>query len=97
MAQLKLHIHIDPIKLSREKLSDNWPFISALYKHLTQIHEEPQIVPKEEKPSFGYFPQMIAPSNNSTISPCANGKRSIDQVYPDNFFQGVARQPFFQV
>ena len=38
MAQLKINIPIDPIKLSKEKLSDNWTFVTALYRYLSHTH-----------------------------------------------------------
>ena len=90
MAQLRINIPIDPIKLSKEKLGDNWAFVTALYRYLSQNHEE-SLQPKEEKPSFSYFPQTMAPNNPQ------GGKRSIDQVYPEHFCQGNPRQPFFQI
>ena len=94
MAQLKINIPIDPIKLSKEKLSDNWTFVTALYRYLAHSHEEHHSVvsSKEEKASsFPYFPQIIAPNSQQL------GKRSIDQVYPDHFYQGITRQPFFHM
>lgn len=33
--QLKISIVFDPVKLSKEKLNDNWAFIIAFYKYLT--------------------------------------------------------------
>lgn len=45
---LKIHIPIDPLRLSKEKLNDNWNMINSLYKHLAQ-QEEP---PSEDTPSF---------------------------------------------
>lgn len=91
MAQLKLGIHIDPIRLCREKLSENWTFVSTLYRHLTPAHEE-HVVAKEEKAVFGFYPQTIAPS-----SVLPNPKRSIEQVYSDPFFQGMVRQPLYHL
>jgi hypothetical protein len=39
--QLKISIAFDPIRLSKEKLNDNWPFLQAFYRYLTQNTEEP--------------------------------------------------------
>lgn len=93
MAQLKINIHIDPIKLSKEKLSDNWVFVTALFKHLSQNHEESfnNSISKEEKGNHSNFPQNNASNSVPTV------KRSMDQVYPENFYQGVPRQPFFNL
>lgn len=38
MAQLKTNVPIDPIKLSKERLNDNWTFVTALYRYLTHGH-----------------------------------------------------------
>ena len=40
MVQLKINIQIDPIRLSKEKINDNWAFICALYKYLNPNSEE---------------------------------------------------------
>jgi len=87
MAQLRINIPIDPIRLSKEKLSDNWNFVTALYKNLTHTHEDHNIhsLPnKEEKNVFGYYP------SNQVHGP----KRSIEQVYPEHhYFPGTSRPP----
>lgn len=87
MAQLRISVPIDPIKLSKEKLNDNWTFVTALYKYLTHTHEDHthhSVPNKEEKNVFGYYPSNQMP----------NPKRSIEQVYPEHhYFSGVNRPP----
>lgn len=44
--QLKISIVFDPIKLSKEKLNDNWAFVVAFHRYLTQNCED--FAPQEE-------------------------------------------------
>lgn len=65
MAQLKINLPIDPIKLSKEKLNDNWTFVTALYRYLTQSQEEPLAnSAKEEKLSYNVYTSKVTPSHN---------------------------------
>ena len=80
MAQLRINIPIDPIKLSKEKLNDNWAFITALYKYLTHTHEDHNhhhsVPQKEEKNVFGFYPSNHN-NNSHTTQYTHNPKRSI--------------------
>jgi hypothetical protein len=80
MAQLKIHVPIDPIRLSREKLSDNWTFVTALFRYLTHTHEELHQfhAQKDEKILYGYCPPMGQSHSQAMYTP----KRSLEQVYP---------------
>lgn len=40
MTQLKISIQIDPIRLSKERLNDNWTFICGLFKCLNPNNDE---------------------------------------------------------
>jgi hypothetical protein len=79
MVQLKIGIPVDVVKLSKEKLHDQWTFVSLFYKYLTQSHEETYPIASchEEKPAFSYFPQMVATNLTAMYAP----KRSLEQVY----------------
>ena len=87
--QLKVSIAFDPIKLSKEKLNDNWAFVVALHRYLTQNCEDfqPRNAPEELKlPTFYHsFGNLMGP------------KRSLEHVYPDPFMQGMLRQPFYPI
>jgi hypothetical protein len=88
--QLKISIAFDPIKLSKEKLNDNWAFIVAFYKYLTQNCEEYQNHNVQEDIKMANF---FNPYNTNPMGP----KRSIEHVYPEQFFQGLMRQPFYPI
>lgn len=79
MAQMKISVPCDPIKLSKEKLNDNWNFITSLHKYLTHSHQDSTSI-KEDK------------HYDSTNH--VNPKKSLENVYCDNFFQTITRQPF---
>lgn len=38
MAQMKINIPIDPVRLSKDKINDNWSFAGLLFRYLTQSH-----------------------------------------------------------
>lgn len=81
MAQLKINLPIDPIKLSKEKLNDNWTFITTLYRFLTQSQEE--LLPsfaKEEKLNYNVYTSKVTPAYNhpGVHTP----KRPLENLYP---------------
>ncbi|XP_031472754.1 microtubule-associated protein RP/EB family member 1B-like [Nymphaea colorata] len=48
--QLKIAIPFDPVRLSKEKLNDNWPFLLAFYRYLTHNCDEQYPPPLPEDP-----------------------------------------------
>lgn len=70
--QLKIPIPLDPVKLSKEKLNDNWSFILAFHKYLTQNCDEQYPAEEMKAPSYYHpFPPTMLPP-----------KRPAEHVYP---------------
>ena len=88
--QLKLHLPIDPLRLSKQRLNDNWNLIIALHRHLAPDHTPPEehppgfkarrpLEPLTEQQYFGggrssYVPEGYKPSFNG-------GKYSVGKIY----------------
>jgi hypothetical protein len=87
--QLKIPIPFDPVRLSKEKLNDNWPFLQAFYRYLTHAGEENYTQPMPEELKMPYYHQI------PHAFPMAQPKRTPDP-FPD-YFSGVMRQPFYPI
>lgn len=66
--QLKIPIPFDPIRLSKEKLNDNWPFLQAFYRYLTQNTEEAYPAEEMKMPSF-YHPMQHSMPHAFPLAP----------------------------
>lgn len=101
--QLKIHVPMDPIKLSKQKLTDNWTFVSGLHRYLTHNQEETHSnTPIEDKPAHSLYHPIIPPNpSNFNLHQSHSGlptpKRTLDQVYGSDPFYNQMRQPFHQV
>lgn len=96
MAQLKINLPIDPIRLSKEKLNDNWTFVTALYRYLTSSQEEPLIsLSKDDKQSYNVYNSKTISSQNIPL--VHTPKRSLENVYSEPFFNNMLRQPFYGI
>jgi hypothetical protein len=60
VVQLKLPLAFDPVKLSKEKLADNWVFLVAFYR---QLAAQEEIVRPQEENKFNnpYFTPFSLP------------------------------------
>jgi hypothetical protein len=92
--QLKIPIPFDPLRLSKEKLNDNWPFLQALYRYLTHAADDayPPAPPEDHKMPTFYHP---LPHTHTHSFPLAPPKRTPDP-FPE-YFSGVMRQPFYPI